>query len=221
MIDDKIFLILPTKNPTISLLKIINSFEKKIKILIIDDGSDDKIEYFDIIKKKKILVLRNKINKGKGFSIKKAFKFLLKKNIKGCIVADTDGQHSIKDIKKIYNIFNKNRNKIIIGQRTFVFGKVPFRNYIGNQFSKILFNFIYRKSFKDTQCGLRAIPKKIMKKSTNIKKNDYSFEMEFLIKFCLDSKNTSLLNIKTIYRNNISYFNPVADSISVLKSFFK
>ena len=53
MIDNKIFLVIPTKNPTISLLKIINFFEKKIKILIIDDGSNDKIEYFDIIKKKK------------------------------------------------------------------------------------------------------------------------------------------------------------------------
>ena len=53
MINDKIFLILPTKNPTISLLKIVNFFEKRIKILIIDDGSNDKTEYFDIIKKKK------------------------------------------------------------------------------------------------------------------------------------------------------------------------
>ena len=113
------FLILPIKNPSEELFKIINYFHKKLNIIVIDDGSKINTHFFKGINKK-VLLIRNKKNMGKGFSIKKAFRLiLLKKNVSGAIIADSDGQHAINDIEKIYKFFSKNPKKFTIGQRKF------------------------------------------------------------------------------------------------------
>ena len=72
------FLILPIKNPTKEIFKIINYFHNKLKIIVIDDGSEINTHFFKKINKK-VLLIRNKKNMGKGFSIKKAFRIILKK----------------------------------------------------------------------------------------------------------------------------------------------
>ena len=59
----KKYLILPVKNPTKELLKIINFFHNKIKIIIVDDGSKTKHQFFKL-SLKKALIIKNK----KGFS---------------------------------------------------------------------------------------------------------------------------------------------------------
>ena len=76
----KKYLILPVKNPTKELLKIINFFHNKIKLLslMMDQKTNDQ---FFKLSLKKALIIKNKKNMGKGFSIKKAFRFILKKNI--------------------------------------------------------------------------------------------------------------------------------------------
>ena len=216
------FLILPIKNPSEELFKKINYFHKKLNIIVIDDGSKINTHFFKGINKK-VLLIRNKKNMGKGFSIKKAFRLiLLKKNVSGAIIADSDGQHAINDIEKIYKFFSKNPEKFTIGQRKFKLLKTPFRNYIGNLISSFIF-LIRFKIYIDTQCGLRGIPIKYIKKSLRIDANDYSFELGQLIDLILnDRDNLKFITIKTIYKKKIkSYFNPILDSISIMKQFQK
>ena len=218
----KKYLILPVKNPTKELLKIVNFFQNKVKIIIIDDGSQINNQLFKLLNKK-ILIIKNKQNMGKGYSIKRAFRFILKKkNINGVIIADSDGQHSINDISKIIKLFSKNLDKFIIGQRKFKLLKTPFRNYIGNLISSLIFFFKFRV-FMDTQCGLRAIPLRYIKKSLKIEANDYSFEMQLLINFMSRNRNNlKLMTIKTIYKKTIkSYFDPISDSYSIIIRFLK
>ena len=121
----KKYLILPVKNPTKELLKIINYFQNKKKIIIVDDGSKINNQFFKL-SFKKALIIKNKKNMGKGFSIKKAFRFILKKKkyIDGVIIADSDGQHSINDINKILKLYSKNSDKFIIGQENLNFLKL-------------------------------------------------------------------------------------------------
>lgn len=219
----KKYLILPVKNPTKELLKIINFFHNKIKIIIVDDGSKINNQFFKL-SFKKALIIKNKKNMGKGFSIKKAFRFILKKKkyIDGVIIADSDGQHSINDINKILKLYSKNSNKFIIGQRKFKFFKTPLRNFVGNSISSFIF-FIKFGIYIDTQCGLRAIPIRYMKKSMKIKANDYSFESQLLIDFLTNHKDhLKFMKIKTIYKKTIkSYFNPIFDSYSILLKLLK
>jgi len=108
------FLILPIKNPSEELFKIINYFHKKLNIIVIDDGSKINTHFFKGINKK-VLLIRNKKNMGKGFSIKKAFRLiLLKKNVSGAIIADSDGQHAINILKKFINFFPRTLKNLLL-----------------------------------------------------------------------------------------------------------
>ena len=176
----KIYLIIPIKNPTKEFLKIIKFFSNKIRIIIVNDGSTINTHYFQKFNKKNISILINKKNMGKGYSIKKAFKKILKNgDASGSIVADGDGQHSKKDILKVYKMFCKNKNQVIIGQRKFELFNTPLRNFIGNKVSSFIVKIKYKQKI-DTQCGLKAIPIDLMKKSLTITENDYAFETKFL-----------------------------------------
>ena len=151
-----VYLIIPVKNPTKKFQEIVNFFINKLKIIIIDDGSRINTHYFGKLKNKNIKILVNKKNKGKGFSVKRAFKTILKSKYNfGVVVADADGQHCIKDINKFCKNLHKKPNQLIIGQRKFNIKNTPIRNYIGNKISTFLF-FIKYKKLIDTQCGLRV-----------------------------------------------------------------
>ena len=57
------------------------------KIIVVDDGSTINREYFNLVKKK-VCLLKNSRNKGKGYSIKKAIKkIIVLQDVKGIIIA--------------------------------------------------------------------------------------------------------------------------------------
>ena len=72
--------IIPVYNPTISVFKkLLKQIKKKnIQSLFVIDGSIDE-EIFNAIvyTSSKYIILKNKINRGKGFSIKKGIKYIL------------------------------------------------------------------------------------------------------------------------------------------------
>ena len=67
-------IIIPAYNPPKNFKNLIIQINKlyKINIIIVDDGSSSNIKIeFD-----NILILKNKLNRGKGYSLKKAMKLL-------------------------------------------------------------------------------------------------------------------------------------------------
>lgn len=218
----KIYIIIPIKNPDNELLKIVKYFQKKYKIIIINDGSTLNSSFFRYIINKNVEILKNNKNMGKGYSLKKGIKRVIKRKISGIIQADGDGQHSVNDIQRVINAFKKNKSKIIIGQRDLNFKNTPLRNYIGNKVASFIFNYNRKNKIEDTQCGLRAIPYSRFSNCLKFKENNYSYETKFLLKFSINAKNYKLIKIRTIYKKKIiSYFNPLNDSITILKSLFK
>lgn len=112
-----ICLLICTHNPSKYLLEIIRNFkDRKFKILIVDDGSKyNKIILKEATKFKNVIILRNSKNRGKGWSLKKGFTFIKNKMKANKIVTvDGDGQHLIKDVKKLIQVSYKNKYKILI-----------------------------------------------------------------------------------------------------------
>ena len=218
----KIYIVIPVKNPDNELLKIVKFFQKRYKIIIINDGSTLNTNFFRYITRKNVEILKNNKNMGKGYSLKKGIKRVIKRKIYGIIQADGDGQHSINDIQKVINAFKKDKSKIIIGQRELNFKNTPLRNYIGNKIASFIFNYSRKNKILDTQCGLRAIPYSRFSECLKFKENKYAYETKFLLKFSNNTKNYKLIKIRTIYKKKIiSYFNPLNDSITILNSLFK
>ena len=137
---NRLIVIIPSYNPNKELIEIVEMLNDKVskQIIIINDGSkpENSIYFENLSKKATILV--NNINKGKGYSLKKAMNWILKnkENILGVITVDADGQHSPKDINKIAKRLKENsdnnQEKIILGARNFKQKNVPLKNKIGN-----------------------------------------------------------------------------------------
>ena len=71
-------------------------------IVVVNDGSSEKYDkIFNDISKKGIIVLKNHINLGKGRALKYGINHILNvfKECKVIVTADSDGQHTSKDIQ--------------------------------------------------------------------------------------------------------------------------
>ena len=218
----------PSFNPNENLIKTIDELLiKGIKnddILIVNDGSRIGLDIFEFLKNKGIKILNHDKNYGKGKAIKTALQFAKDKNIKFSICADSDGQHHVDDIYYLY-MFSKSERfdfqKLVITQRNFE-KKMPIASKFGNFISSLIINLIYKKKFKDTQCGLRLIPYKKYDSFLKFKNNGFDFEMKCLL-FCL--KNNSLesdIYIKSIYtKDRYTNFKKIEDSLLILIQIFR
>lgn len=214
-----IIIIIPAKNPSDKIIEICKKISPKCgKIIIINDGSNKNLNIFKNLRLiKNSTIIKNKICRGKGYSIKKAVKFIIKQKIKcnGIITVDSDGQHCYQDIKKLIKKFQKKPNYILLGIRSFKFLNTPFWNFMGNKISAKIFKFFQKLDVPDTQCGLRAIPKKYFREMLEIPFDGFDFETAYLIKF-LTKYSFKTISIKTIYENEKSNFLKFYDSSKII-----
>ena len=223
----KLVPIIPSLDPDDKLIVLIDNLIESgyDKIIVVDDGTQDKIIFDRIRKSKECIVLTHNANKGKGEALRTAFKYY-KDNLidkyKGVICLDSDGQHQIEDV---INITNKllQTNNFILGTRLFNTKETPFRNKIGNRITSLLFKLLYKVYLKDTQTGLRGIPNRLIDMHINTEGSRFEYELNALINLVLNKEKIEEVNIKTIYlkdSNKHSHFNPFKDSYEVYKMLF-
>lgn len=217
----KNILVIPAFNPSVNLInlidKLLNSF---VKIIIIDDGSisyESKDIFNKLEKLSKILILKHKVKLGKGKALKTGYEYCVN-NIEFdyLITADADGQHLNSDIIRVSNNTLIQKSDLIMGEREFD-AKVPFRSRVGNVITAKIFSFLYALNLKDTQTGLRAYKKDIIKELILIKGNGYEYESNVLKWVAKSKKKISSIKISTVYidDNSSSHFSPIKDSIKI------
>tara|TARA_B100001769_G_C21987803_1_gene530965 strand:- start:100 stop:813 length:714 start_codon:yes stop_codon:yes gene_type:complete len=220
-------ILIPSHNCTLKFFKVINELRNnKINndILIVDDKSNyhSKLIIKKIKKKfKNINVLKNYKNLGQGGSIKEGIKKFKHKYNYICTM-DDDGQHHVKDVKKILKISNNfDLNKcIIFGVRELNFSKTPIKSYIGNKLSSIIYNIFTKNKLYDTQTGLRFYSMHFGTKFLKIKANGFDFHN--VMNFFIYKKKLKIIQIpiKTIYfkKNKQSRFRGFKDTAKILNS---
>lgn len=213
-------IIIPAYNPDYHLINLVKKL-KKYNIIIVDDGSKSK-EIFKSLNN--ITILKHEVNKGKGQAMKTAMEYVYKNTKEeGIIFVDADGQHKPKDIEKIINIFNRNKDSIILGIRQFD-KEVPFKSRMGNKITKYLFRLFTGKNIQDTQTGLRALNTKYIPFLLKIEGNRYEYEMNMLLEIVSNKINIIEVPIETVYedkKNSTSHFKVIKDSFLIYKKFLK
>jgi glycosyltransferase involved in cell wall biosynthesis len=220
--------IIPAYEPDSSLIDLCKKISQEItqKIIVIDDGSGEEYrEIFQSLKKENIIVLNHVVNMGKGRALKDAFNYVLNAfpDILGVITADSDNQHSLKDIRKCRDALCANPDKLILGCRKFSGDNVPWKSKVGNEITKKICSYLCGIKISDTQTGLRGIPKNFMKICLTTPGERFEYETNMLIK-AKDETGFLEVPIKTIYessKNHKTHFNPVADSVRIYKIFMR
>ena len=223
-----IFVVVPTLDPDKKIMKdFIDKLHKEFtNILVVNDGCNKSYNsFFNSLENEGIIVLKHYKNLGKGRGLKTAFNYILNNYPKctGCVSADSDGQHSISDIKKCAESLIKNPNKMILGVRDFDNDNVPARSKFGNKITRGVFKLFIGLDITDTQTGLRGFSRELMTKLLDCKGERYEYETEMLIRCKIDNIPLKEEVIETIYidSNAGSHFNPIKDSIKIYSLFSK
>ena len=216
-------ILIPSYEPNEKLVDLVEQIKEltNIPIIVVNDGSGENYnEIFETLKTKGVTVLKHQTNQGKGAAIKTGIKYLIKNNEKqGCVCADSDGQHTVKDILRICEELEKDKKDIVLGIRNFKKENIPFRSKFGNNISKILFYAMTGEKVRDTQTGLRGYSSKIFEWLLAIDGNRYEYEFNILLKMKEEGITYTQIDIETIYedKNECSHFRVIRDSILIYK----
>jgi len=188
---EKVSVIIPAFNEErrlpATLGKIHRYFENKdysYEVLVVDDGSTDntaeRIE--DYIKMhNSTRLIRNGINKGKGYSVKNGF---LQANGDYLLFSDADLSTPIEEIDKFSGYLREGYD-VAIGSRGLKESDIQvhqpwFREMMGKAFN-ILVRLLSLRGFKDTQCGFKCFTRKAALEICKRQRMErFSFDVEML-----------------------------------------
>lgn len=221
-----ISVVVPSLNPDENLEQVISSLFSCgfSDIIVINDGSGEQYDpLFEKAAKNGCTVLRHSENRGKGAALKTAFQFVLqnRQDCRGVVTVDADNQHRAADAAKTAEALLENGG-LVLGVRDFDKADVPERSRLGNKITRRLFRLVGKRYISDTQTGLRGIDIKLLPSLLQLSGDRYEFETAVLL-FCCNSKaKITEVPIETVYieQNSGSHFNPLKDSLSVMRLLF-
>tara|TARA_B100000902_G_C27262237_1_gene891481 strand:+ start:383 stop:1039 length:657 start_codon:yes stop_codon:yes gene_type:complete len=201
-------------NNTINILIKKITDQTDVKILVIDDGSINKI---NIENKNAAILIRNNKNKGKGGVLKKAIKYALNNNYSHILSIDSDLQHDPKHINSFLKI-DKDVD-IVFGARE-LSHPMPFHRVLSNKITSYIISCLVKQEIKDSQSGYRRYKLSIFK-DKKLNENGFHFESELILK-CI-KRNTKIehIPIATIYNNSISSIDNFLDTLKFIKLILK
>ena len=215
--------LIPSYEPDELLINVVKELkENDFPLLVVNDGSGPEFDHVFEAIKDQVVYLSYEKNKGKGAAMKYGYSKLLEyyPDAKFVITADGDGQHSLKDIIRVYEKLVET-NQLVFGVRSF--GKeVPFRSKFGNEASKFTRSLLTKQYIQDDQCGLRGFPVRYLPDLLKTVGNRYEYEMNQIVEFQMKQAPLYTLPIETIYldNNSRSHFSPFKDTFRIQSIIF-
>ncbi|WP_229253994.1 DUF2062 domain-containing protein [Dyadobacter sp. NIV53] len=215
---------IPTFNNQKTLKRVIDGvllYAQEKDVIIINDGSSDNTNEILSTYQDRIQILTNKVNRGKGFSLRRGFKEAIRLGYKNAISIDSDGQHLPEDIPLFIESAYQNPGALLMGSRNMEQEGVPGKSSFGNKFSNFWFKFETGLTLPDTQTGFRLYPLGPLK-NTRLFTTKFETEIEVIVKLAWKNVRIIPINIQVIYDKNerISHFRPFRDftRISILNT---
>ena len=201
------------------------------KIVIVDDGSGADFQplFASIPQDDVVHIISYEPNAGKGVALKRGMTYLLEEcpEQEFIITADSDGQHTVKDVLRMAASMAENSDGLLLGSRDFDQPDVPFKSRNGNKITATVFRLLYGVWVQDTQTGLRGFARELLPTMIAVKGDRYEYEMNVLIECAHQKIAMRPLTIQTVYENNNegSHFRAVRDSARIysviLAGFFR
>jgi len=169
--------IIPCLNEEKTIKKVVTKTLKYVdKVIVVNDGSTDRTTYvLNNIKSRKLILITKKINKGKGFSLRKGLKKALELNPRYIVFLDADGENNPKDIPKILKTLKK--NDVAIGKRDKM---RSFSRKLVNKFTNFWVEILTRLKISDSCSGFVGIRTQLAKKMTLVSKG-FEIEIELVL----------------------------------------
>lgn len=195
--------------------KVVNKM-KNTDFVVVNDGSTDKTA--EIVKKMKIKLIDNRMNKGKGIALKNA---LEKLEYDVFVTTDADCTYEVEKIPDMVKILEKEGADMVVGSRFLgrIEGGMPRLNWLGNMGFSWLVSALTLSRVTDASSGLRAFRSKV--KELNIRATGLDFEVELTT---LAGKNGwKVVEVPITYteRKGKSKLKPIKDGWRFLKAILR
>ena len=218
-----IIVVIPAFEPDSRLPQLIGRLKTDFRdFIVVDDGSHAATAIFDCLRGVGgVTLLVHDRNRGKGAALKTAFAEVLRSfpDATGVVTVDADGQHLPEDVIRIAESLSVNPDRLTLGVRTFGPG-IPFRSKLGNLWTLGEFHLLTGHSVRDTQSGLRGIPRKLLPTLLEIPGDRYDYEIRMLVRAVRQLDGIVQVPITTVYErgNATSHFRPLADTLSTQRA---
>ena len=163
MTKTELTVVVPAYNEEASIrdtIKNIKKYAPKSRIIIVNDGSEDRTK--DKAKREKVKIISHSTNKGYGAALKTG---MLAAKTRYVAFLDADMTYSPKYLPVMLSCLKKFNLDCVWGNR---FGgsknKMPFIRKIGNRVISLIFWLITGKNVKDSSCGQRVLKSDVIKK---------------------------------------------------------
>lgn len=220
--------LIPAYNPMAELPEYINKLISlgAYMVVVVNDGSQSKYApIFEAAAKiPDCQVIGYTDNRGKGAALKFGFSYLYKNypGLAGVVTADADGQHRASDVAEIGRHVTDYDASYIIGMRDFTQDHVPFRSWLGNRFTTLMFYLFYGTLIKDTQTGLRGIKMRELPELIQIPGERFEYEINMLIWMAKCHKSYQMVHIQTVYADDhTSNYDTWKDSVRIGRQMIK
>ncbi len=216
-------ILIPAYKPDEELLKLIDRLEdKRLPMLIVDDGSGSEYEEIFAQAAKKAAVIHNSDNLGKGAALKRGMQEL-KTCYPDCthfITVDADGQHRIEDIIRVHEALEEGAT-MVLTIRDFR-GNVPFRSGFGNTLSRWVYTLLTGHYLADNQSGLRGYSVEHIPWLLQAAGEKYDYEINVIYYADRQGIHITTIPIESVYfdGNRSSHFEPAKDTFRIYKCLF-
>jgi glycosyltransferase involved in cell wall biosynthesis len=164
-------------------------------IIAVNDGSTD--DFLKNIKiNERIVIISNKKNEGKGYSINRGLKKSIELNSDITITLDADLQHPPELIPSLVKTLDN--YDFVIGNRLNDLKGMPFHRILSNKITSLMMGVKLRQHIPDSQCGFRAYRTGILHNILPDSKG-YEAESEILVRAKRKGLKIGFAQIPTIY----------------------
>ncbi len=225
----KISIVIPAYNEEKRIEKSLSEIKKycennfqEYEVIVVDDCSNDKTnEIVGRYADSNIKLLKNKLNRGKGYSVKMG---MLAAKYPMVLFSDSDLATPINELKNFIDYIEQGYD-IVIASRNLcdsdIKVKQPFYRQIMGKFFPFLVNVIALKGFKDTQCGFKLFKTGAAKRINKLQTLErFSFDVEIL--FIARKLGYKIKEAPVVWIDKEgSKVNPIHDSFKMLIDLFK
>ncbi len=215
--------VIPAYNPDEKLLNTISHLVQSgfSEIVVVNDGSAPSSEHVFTEAQNRFgcMVLTHAVNQGYGRALKTAFNYVLLHYPEhvGAVTLDADGQHAAADTLRCARELEQHPECLILGCRDFGGTHVPWKSRAGNVITRNVFRFLCGIKVSDTQTGLRAYSRELIRHLIGASGERYEFCSSVLIETKKRDIPIREVKIETIYidGNSSSHFRALRDSARI------
>lgn len=217
--------LIPAYQPNELLLETVENVRRVgfSRIIVVNDGSKPECDrLFEQLHN--VTLLKHERNQGKGAALKTGQSYIhdtAPPDEVGVVTLDADGQHRAEDAWLCAQELERNPQALVLGVRSFTRKGVPLVRMAGNVLTRAIFFMLVGRFIRDTQTGLRALPKSWLPELGTIVSNGYEYELEVLL--FLRKRPLRQVTIQTVYigENESSHFNLWKDSVRIYGTLLK